>query len=216
MHHRNLYQHHHSTTPRERGWRAAPAWMSPGRFWLAWPGVSGDRARDEAARQDCLGLASLLAEQAPVSLVCANGDVADVALKTPPGVAVLAADHDGSPMGEHAPLWLVDEDGRPAAALAHSSLGRTLAEQAGLPLVEPPSGFPTTISCDGEGTVLVAVDGGDVETQDWMVRHWLGGNASCGWHRPAPASWRLGWWRWRPIRAITASWPTPSMRVAAN
>ncbi|HLO76798.1 MAG TPA: hypothetical protein VK196_10130, partial [Magnetospirillum sp.] len=119
-------------SPRELGWRPVPAWAVPGRFWLAWPGGRGDRERDETAREDCLGLAELLSDFAPVSLICSSREAAEVALRTPPNVAALAAEHDGTALRVHAPLWLMDRDGRVAGAVPFSPFSRELAERAGV------------------------------------------------------------------------------------
>lgn len=161
--------------PRVRGWRPAPAWARPNRFWLVWPAATGDRDRDEAAREDCLGLAEFLSDHAPVTVVCPSGTVAECALRTPPGVAALAAEHDGSALGSHAPLWLTDADGRLAAAVVHSPLSRQMAELAGLPVLERPPGLPAALESDGEGTVLAPAcppeQVGEVEA---VLRDWLG------------------------------------------
>lgn len=162
-------------TPRERGWRPAPAWTKAGRFWMTWPRPSGDKDHDEAAREDLLGLAELLSDHAPVSIICPSRDVADCALRSPTGVGVLAADHDGSPLRAHSPLWLIDGDGQLAAAVVRSPLSRVMADTAGVPLLEAPSGLPATLEVDGEGTALVRArsveETGRVSA---ILEHWLG------------------------------------------
>lgn len=160
--------------PREQGWRPAPAWTRPARFWLAWPAAMGDRAADEAARDDCLGLAELLSDYAPVSLLCACRDSAELALRTPPNVAAYAAEHDGTPLGRHAPLWLVDGANRPVAAVAFTRLGRELAQRAGLPVLEPPPGLPSILDCDGEGSVIATVEPADKVAAAETLCQWLG------------------------------------------
>lgn len=160
--------------PRELGWRPQPAWTKPGRFWLGWPAASTDPQRDEAAREDCLGLAELLSDYAPVSLICSCRDAAEVALRTPPNVAALALDQQAEASGLHAPLWLADGDGQAAAAVAFSPLGRELGERAGLAVLEPPPGLPPGIDCDGEGTVLVTVPPSEREAAIESVTRWLG------------------------------------------
>lgn len=163
-----------TANPRERGWRLAPAWTRPGRFWLAWPAAIGDREADVAAREDCLGLAELLSDYAPVSLICAARDSAELALRTPPNVAAYAIEHDGTPLGRHAPLWLADGDGRPAAAVAFTHLGRELAERAGLPVLEPPPGLPPILDSDGEGSVIATVAPADKAAAAQVLCEWLG------------------------------------------
>ena len=148
--------------------------MPPARFWLAWPQATGDRERDEAAREDCLGLAEMLSDFAPVSLICASCDAAEVALRTPPNVAALAAEHDGSALRGQAPLWLVDGQGALAAAIAFTPLARQLAEKAGVPVLDPPPGLPHSLESDGEGTVLAAVPAALRAGAEAALRDWLG------------------------------------------
>lgn len=160
--------------PREHGWRVAPAWARPERFWLAWPKATGDREYDEAARDDCLGLAELLSDFAPVSLVCPSSESAQLALCTPPNVAAYGAEHDGSPLGRHAPLWLVDGGGRLVAAVAFTRLGRELVERAGLLLLEPPPGLPPILESDGEGSAIATVAPEDKPAAEQVLCQWLG------------------------------------------
>lgn len=162
-------------TPRERGWRPAPAWLPPGRFWMAWPPAIGDGDHDAEARDDCLGLAELLSDYAPVSIICPPHDVAACALRSPPGVAVLAADHDGSPVRTNAPLWLMDGSRQLVAAVVTTPLSRVMAEAAGVPVLEAPIALPMVLETDGEGTALVAVPSVE-ETAPLgrMLEQWLG------------------------------------------
>lgn len=156
--------------PRDLGWRLAPAWSRPARFWMGWP----DFRDDEMAREDCLGLAELLADFAPVSLICSSRDAAALALRTSPNVAALATAHGGWLMRAQAPLWLVDGDGRLAAGVAFSALGRELVEKAGVPALEPPVGLPPGIEGDGEGTVLAVVPPDRRALAETVLRDWLG------------------------------------------
>lgn len=156
------------------GLSLAPAWGRPGRFWLAWPCGSGDRERDQASRDDCLGLAELLSDHAPVSLICSSRDVAEVALLTPPNVAALAVEHDCGALRRHAPLWLVDGDGRLAAGVAFSAFGRDLVERAGVAVLEAPPGLPRGLEADGEGSVLAAVPPAERPAAEQALRYWLG------------------------------------------
>jgi agmatine deiminase len=162
-------------TPRERGWRPAPAWTRPGRFWMVWPQSGSDRDHDEAAREDCLGLAELLSDHAPVSIICPPHDVAECALRSPTGVGVLALEHDGSPIRTHAPLWLLDGQGRLAAAVVGSPLSRVMAETAGVPMLEAPPGLPAMLEMDGEGTALVlARPVEETAPLSLLLEQWLG------------------------------------------
>lgn len=162
------------TNPRENGWRPAPAWCKPGRFWLAWPKATGDRDADEAAREDCLGLAELLSDHAPVSLICPGRDLAEIALLTPSNVGALVAEYDGTPLRLHAPLWLLDGEDRLVAAVASSALGREMAQKAGVPLIEAPPGLPPVMETDGEGTALVPASLDDALAAEHVLRDWLG------------------------------------------
>lgn len=160
--------------PREQGWRPLPAWSRSGRFWLGWPVATGDSQHDEAAREDCLGLAELLSDYAPVSLICSCRDVAELALRTPPNVAALAGDLPVAALGAHTPLWLVDGQGRPAAAVAFSPLGRDLAERAGTMVLEPPPGLPWGLDCDGEGCAVLTAPAEQHAAAVDAAIHWLG------------------------------------------
>ncbi len=177
-------------TPRDCGLRLAPAWSEPGRFWMAWPQATGDKDHDEAAREDTLGLAELLSEYAPVTLVCPFRDVAEASLRSPPGVAAFGADHDGSPLRDHAPLWLVDAHGALAAAVVHSPLSRAMAEIAQVPLLEAPAGLPLMIESDGEGCCLLPeCDSKDDAAR--LLQFWLGMDKLV-WLTPPPAGPVLG------------------------
>lgn len=141
---------------------------------MAWPPDMGECDADEARREDCLGLAELLSDHAPVSLICSGRDVAEIALRTPPNVAALVADHDGTALRRQAPLWLVDENDRLAAAIAFTPLGRQMAEMAGVPVLEAPPGLPAILETDGEGTALVSAQLDDVAASECLLRDWLG------------------------------------------
>lgn len=162
------------TNPRQNGWRPAPAWAKPGRFWLAWPKAVGERDADEAAREDCLGLAEMLSDHAPVSLICSSRDAAEITLRTSPNVAALVADHDGTALRRQAPLWLTDGKGRLTAAIAFTPLGRQMAEMAGVPLMEAPPGLPAVLETDGEGTALLSASLDDVVAAESLLHDWLG------------------------------------------
>jgi agmatine deiminase len=142
---------------------------------MVWPQVSGDKDHDEAAREDCLGLAELLSDHAPVSIICPSRDVAECALRSPSGVGVLAADHDGSALRFHAPLWLLDGDNRLVAAVVTSPLSRVMAETAGVLVLDAPPGLPAVLEMDGEGTALVkACSVAETGPLALMLEQWLG------------------------------------------
>lgn len=165
--------------PSRLGWRPVPAWSRPARFWLAWPAVSGERERDDIARQDCLGLAELLSEHAAVSMLAHPEDVAECSLRSPAGVSAVAARHEGRPVGRWAPLWLVDGDGVLAGAVARDPLARVMAEAAGVPVLEPPPGLDVgLLDCDGGGTALACTTlaqelGGRAQAES-LLADWLG------------------------------------------
>lgn len=180
-------------TPRQHGWHPSPVWSPPGRFWLVWPAATGDRDHDDAARDDCLGLAELLSDQAPVSIICPPGLVAECALRSPAGVAALAAEHDGTPLGFHAPVWLADGDGLLAAAIVRSPLSRLMAERAGVVLLDAPPGFPLVLESDGEGTALVSAPAIDqVAVTETLLHDWLGMEKMVWLNAPNPACPALG------------------------
>lgn len=168
-------------SPRRLGWRPAPAWSRPGRFWMSWPAASGDRERDDLAREDALGLAQLLSDHAPVTIFVHPQDVAECALRTPPGVSALAALHHGRPVGQLAPRWLVDGTGAVVAAVAgDDGLSRQMAEACGVAAVAAPAGLDlSAMDCDGEGTALASdrlaagLAGGRYEAEQ-ILSDWLG------------------------------------------
>lgn len=147
---------------------------------MCWPTESGDRDRDALAREDALGLAELLSDHAPVTMVAHPRDVADCALRTPAGVSALAAAHRGRPAGRLAPRWLVDESGRLAAALAaDDALSRLMAEASQVPVLDAPAGVDLTMmDCDGEGSAVACdrlaagLSGGRAEAEG-LLREWL-------------------------------------------
>lgn len=140
---------------------------------MTWPAGSGDRVYDDFAREDALGLAELLSDHAPVTMVAHPEDVAECALRTPPGVSVLAARHCGRSAGRLAPRWLVDASGCVAAAIAGSDdLSMLIAEVTQVPVVVAPAGMDlAAMDCDGEGTALacdrlaVGLSGGRAEAE---------------------------------------------------
>lgn len=164
--------------PRQLGWRPLPAWSRPERFWLGWPAAAGAgqqaEAAREAAREDCLGLAELLSDYAPVSLICSYCDAAEVSLRTPPNVAAMGAEWNASAIGAYAPLWLVDNSGALVAAVTNSRFGADLAERAGVVAVAPPPELPRYMEVDGEGTVLAPISSDRREAALDALIHWLG------------------------------------------
>lgn len=132
--------------------------MRPGRFWLAWPRASAGRGRDDARREDCLGLTTLLAGHAPVTVLANYEDVVAASLSTPQGVGVMGAVHDGSPLSLGGPLFLVDEEGFLAGKLAgHTAAAAVVGDCLDVPAHAVPGGLPPwALDTDGEGTALVA------------------------------------------------------------
>lgn len=161
-------------TPRLAGLRPAPAWLPPARFWLSWPKPTGDRAVDDEAQEDCLGLATLLSDLAPVSIVCPHAAVTEVALRTPPNVAAFGTEIPCGPLRLQAPLWLVDDHDRLTAAVASTPLGREMAEKAGVPILNAPQALPPVVESDGEGTALVPAGFDQALAAEQLLHDWLG------------------------------------------
>jgi agmatine deiminase len=125
---------------------------------LAWPSCSGDADQDEAARDDCLELATLLSERAPVTLLANPEDVAEASLRTPSGVAAMPVVHDSTRLRAAAPLFLVDGEGKLAAGLDFGApAGRAVLDAVGVPTLEAPPGMGGgVVEVDGQGTALVS------------------------------------------------------------
>lgn len=148
---------------------------------MSWPAASGDRARDDLAREDALGLAELLSDLAPVTMVAHPQDVAECALRTPPGVSALAAMHHDRPLARLAPRWLIDAAGRPVGALAgNDEVSRLMADADRLPTLATPAGLDlSAMDCDGEGAALACdrlaagLTGGRSEAEA-ALSDWLG------------------------------------------
>lgn len=148
-------------------WRPTTPWSQPERFWLDWPKSTGRRRDDDARRGDCVALAQMLSRLAPVTMVAGAADVVECSLAMPRGIRTLAVDPTTRPMAAQ-PLWLADHRGGLAAGLAvDCGDSRSLAEAAGVPVVDLPAGWRAdAIETDGQGTALVldrlaglAVDG---------------------------------------------------------
>lgn len=136
--------------------RATASWNRTSRFWLAWPQATGHRDHDDAARDDSIALAQLLAVHAPVTMVATPMEVVQCSLQMPAGVMTLAADA-GSSLLATQPVWLADAAGTVLAGVANDSLaGRDLAQAAGVQVVDLPAGWQgDLIETDGEGTAMV-------------------------------------------------------------
>lgn len=135
----------------------AGPWAAVARFWMAWPPASGDAHQDDEMRDDCLDLSTVLSDIAPVTLLADAADVAEAALRTPPGVGVLASPPLGRALRAAAPRWLVDRAGRPVCALGHGDAARAMAEAAGLAALDAPPALDFGgIDGDGDGTILAA------------------------------------------------------------
>jgi agmatine deiminase len=148
---------------------------------MTWPAGSGDRDYDDFAREDALGLAELLSDHAPVTMLAHPEDVAECALRSPSAVSALAARHGGRPVGRLAPRWLVDGSDRVVAAMAgRDDLSRLIAEATGVAVMTPPVELDfSAMDCDGEGTVLACDrlapghSGGRAEAEA-VLADWLG------------------------------------------
>jgi agmatine deiminase len=126
--------------------------------WLAWPATSGDAERDDALREDCLDLATLISEVTDVTLLANPDDVADASLRSPAGVKTVPAVHRLTSLRAAAPLYLVDSAGAPVGGLlGEGEAGRLLLQAVGLPVLPGPSWLAAgAVECDGAGTVLAS------------------------------------------------------------
>lgn len=144
--------------PRASGatWRPTTPWSQPERFWLDWPQSTGQRATDDARRDDCVALAQMLSRLAPVTMVAGAAEVVECSLASPAGIQTLAAEPGGGFLADQ-PLWLADHHGGLAAGLAVDAGGsRSLARAAGVPVVDLPAGWRADcIETDGQGTALL-------------------------------------------------------------
>lgn len=127
-------------------------------MWLAWPAASGDAGRDDALREDCLDLATLISEFTDVTLLANPDDVAEASLRSPAGVKAVPAIHRLTSLRAAAPLYLVDQAGLPVGGLlGEGEAGRLLLQAMGLPVLPgPPWLAAGAVECDGAGTVLAS------------------------------------------------------------
>jgi agmatine deiminase len=168
-------------TPRDRGWRLAPPWSVPGRFWLSWPAGVGSADSDDDLHEELLDLASLLSEFGPVTMLANPEDVADASLRTPAGVNALSVAHNSPSLRSAAPIFLTGDDGSLAAGIdCGAPEARAVLDYLDVPRVDAPVGLCAgALESDGEGTVLAAADlpgrmGLDNAAVERMMAEWLG------------------------------------------
>jgi len=140
-------------SPSEMGYRIVPDSLPAGRYWLAWP-----RPGEVEAQQAVLILAELLSEWAPVTLLANPAELAELSLRTPPGVTAMLAPHDGARLKPCAPLFLRrPDDGSVAALLPVSAVAQGMAEHLNCPIfIAPPWFQPHLIEADGSGVLLAS------------------------------------------------------------
>jgi agmatine deiminase len=158
--------------PADLGLSMPAEWAPHGGCWMAWP----KRAELwkqylEAAREDYLRVARSIAQFEPVTLIADPEHAADARQRCGPSVRVVAMPIDDSWLRDSGPTFLVDLDGRRAAAAftfnawggkyhphdRDATVGERIAALAGCPvyrsnLVVEGGGFLS----DGEGTLLTA------------------------------------------------------------
>jgi agmatine deiminase len=135
------------------GYRIVPDSVAAGRYWLAWP-----RPGEVEAQQAVLTLAEMLSDWAPVTLLANPAELAELSLRTPPGVTAMLVPHDGARLKPCAPLFLRrPDDGMVAALLPVSAVARGLADHLNCPIfVAPPWFHPHLIEADGSGVLLAS------------------------------------------------------------
>jgi agmatine deiminase len=158
------------TTPTGDGLYMPAEWQPHARCWMAWPCRAetwGERI--DAARQAHAGVAKIIAEFEPVTLVARPEHVADASLICGGGVEVMPLEIDDSWIRDCAPSFLVDGSGRvagvhwrvtargrPSAPHEHdAALGAALLEHLGMRRYETPMVLEGgAVHVDGEGTLL--------------------------------------------------------------
>jgi agmatine deiminase len=158
--------------PADLGLSMPAEWAPHGACWMAWP-KRAELWKEylEAAREDYLRVARSIAKFEPVTMIADPEQVADARQRCGPSVRVVAMPIDDSWLRDSGPTFLVDADGRRAAAAftfnawggkyhphdRDATLGERIAALARCPvyrsnLVVEGGGFLS----DGEGTLLTA------------------------------------------------------------
>jgi agmatine deiminase len=158
--------------PADLGFSMPAEWAVHRGCWMAWPTrVELWQEHLQAARQDYVRIAQVIAKFEPVTMYADPEDVADARATCGPSIAVEPVPLDDSWLRDAAPTVVMDPAGRRAAAAftfnawggkfarfdKDAKLGERIGALAGLPvyqseLVAEGGGFLS----DGEGTVITA------------------------------------------------------------
>lgn len=151
------------TTPRAQGYAVPPPSGRHGRYWMGWP--SGDAIPPDhldAAREAMAGLAALLAEHRPVSVLANPSEVADVSLMCGPGVGAMMVPHGDCCLRVHGPSFLLRQAEPRLAAVRWRECGEGAVADAILDKLRVPvftgplPAVPAMVETDGEGIALVS------------------------------------------------------------
>lgn len=167
-------------TPREAGFAVAPDWAPQDRYWLAWPAAAW-RGDADAGRDATAGLARLLADRLPVSVIANGAEVVDVSLRCGPGVGAIVVPHAESAMRAIGPTFLRDGNGLAGIRWpADGGVGGAILDHLGLPRFDGPAGIGgAMVDVDGEGTalateILLPALGGERDRAEALLADWLG------------------------------------------
>lgn len=173
-------------SPRAQGYAVTPAWRANRRYWLAWPNAAagwGDHL--DMARESMAGLASLLSEHRPVSVLANAEELAEISLMCGPGVAAMVVPHVSCCIRAVGPTFLERAEDGGRAGIAWTTPGgdagvaKAILDHLELPLVRGPLPLvPTMVDVDGEGTCLASeallVHAGDRVALEKALGEWLG------------------------------------------
>ncbi|UCH73918.1 MAG: agmatine deiminase family protein [Rhodospirillales bacterium] len=187
------------TVPAAEGFYMPAEWQLHARCWMAWPcreELWGDRIED--ARQAYAGVARVIAEFEPITMIANPSDVAAASMACGRGVEILPMDIDDSWMRDVGPTYVVDGRGGIAACDWHfnawgqkyeyynndARLAEALLAQQGIRRFDAPFVMEGgAVHTDGEGTLLTTESvllnpnrnpGMDREETVQSLRDWLG------------------------------------------
>jgi len=172
------------TTPRERGYAMPPAWARHGRYWTGWPsGIAVWRDHLDPAREAMAGLAALLAEHRPVTVLANPAEAAHVSLMCGPGVGAMIVPHVDCCLRAVGPTFLTGAEGVAGVlwrADADDAVGASILDKLSLQRFHGPLPLVSgMVDVDGEGTALASealLDhaGRPREEVEPLLRDWLG------------------------------------------